>query len=46
MAKILVTHGLPAEGFDLLAGHEVVLPPPLQAMSGTSCSRKSRTRTR
>lgn len=29
MARIIVTHGLPAEGFDLLRGHEVLLPPPL-----------------
>ena len=31
MAKIIVTHGLPAEGFDLLKGHEVVMPPLLAA---------------
>ena len=29
MAKIIVTHGLPAEGFDLLNEHEVLIPPPL-----------------
>lgn len=33
MAKILVTHGLPAEGFDLLEGHEVVIPPPLRSFT-------------
>ena len=33
MAKIIVTHGLPAEGFDLLAGHEVLLPPPLTSFT-------------
>ena len=26
MAKIIVTHGLPAEGFDLLKEHEVIVP--------------------
>ena len=33
MARILVTHGLPAEGFDLLKGHEVVIPPPLKTFT-------------
>lgn len=32
MAKIIVTHGLPEEGFDLLKGHEVILPPLLEAI--------------
>lgn len=32
MAKIIVTHGLPAEGFDLLKDHDVLLPPPLEIM--------------
>ena len=35
MAKIVVTYGVPAEGFSLLAGHEVVIPP-----SGTAFSRE------
>ncbi len=33
MARILITHGLPAEGFDLLHGHDVVLPAPLTAFT-------------
>lgn len=33
MAKIIVTHGLPAEGFDLLSGHEILIPPPLSAFT-------------
>ena len=33
MAKIIVTHGLPKEGFDLLKEHEVVIPPMLQAFT-------------
>ena len=35
MAKIVVTYGVPAEGFSLLAGHEVAIPP-----SGTAFSRE------
>ena len=35
MAKIVVTYGVPAEGFSLLAGHEVVIPP-----SGAAFSRE------
>ena len=31
MAKILITHGVPAEGFSLLAGHELLIPAPLEA---------------
>lgn len=33
MAKILVTHGVPAEGFAALAGHTVIIPAPLAAYS-------------
>lgn len=33
MARIIVTHGLPAEGFELLREHEVVMPPMLQAFT-------------
>ena len=33
MAKIIVTHGLPAEGFDLLRDHEVIIPPPLHSFT-------------
>lgn len=33
MATILVTHGVPAEGFYPLEGHEIILPAPLQAFS-------------
>lgn len=33
MAKILVTHGLPDEGFSLLKDHEVVIAPPLKAFT-------------
>lgn len=33
MAKILVTHGLPEEGFSLLKDHEVMIAPPLKAFS-------------
>ena len=33
MAKIIVTHGLPAEGFDLLSGHEVLIPQLLSAFT-------------
>lgn len=33
MARIIVTHGLPAEGFDLLMEHEVVMPPPLRSFT-------------
>ena len=32
MAKIIVTHGLPSEGFDLLKEHEVILPPLLEVI--------------
>ena len=33
MAKIIVTHGLPAEGFDLLHEHDVIIPPFLTAFT-------------
>ena len=33
MANILVTHGVPAEGFHLLEGHDIVIPAPLAAFS-------------
>ena len=33
MARILITHGVPAEGFALLRAHEVVIPPPGEAYS-------------
>lgn len=33
MAKILITHGLPAEGFSPLAEHELVMPPLLEAFT-------------
>ena len=33
MATILITHGIPAEGFFLLDGHELIIPAPLQAFS-------------
>ena len=33
MATILVTHGIPAEGFRLLEGHTVIMPEPLAAYS-------------
>lgn len=29
MAVILITHGIPAEGFSLLDGHEIIMPAPL-----------------
>lgn len=31
MARILITHGIPAEGFSLLEGHEIIMPEPLAA---------------
>lgn len=31
MATILITHGVPADGFDLLHGHKVLIPAPLTA---------------
>lgn len=33
MATILVTHGIPGDGFSLLEGHEVLMPPLLKAFS-------------
>ena len=33
MATILISHGIPAEGFAALAGHTLIIPPPLQAFS-------------
>jgi len=33
MANILVTHGVPAEGFHLLEGHDIVIPAPIAAFS-------------
>lgn len=31
MATILITHGVPAEGFAMLKGHEIIIPAPLAA---------------
>ena len=46
MATILVTHGIPAEGFSLLSGEKIVIPKPLMqfsqdelADSGSGCGR-------
>ena len=33
MATILVTHGIPAEGFSLLSGEKIVIPKPLMHFS-------------
>ena len=33
MATILITHGIPAEGFRLLDGHRIIMPEPLAAYS-------------
>lgn len=33
MATILVTHGIPAEGFYPLEGHEIIIPEPLKAFT-------------
>ena len=33
MATILITHGIPAEGFAALEGHEILIPAPLTAFS-------------
>lgn len=33
MAKILITHGVPAEGFSILSDHQVVMPAPLTSFS-------------
>lgn len=33
MATILVTHGIPAEGFSLLSGEKIVIPKPLMQFS-------------
>ena len=33
MATILITHGIPAEGFRLLEGHKIIMPAPLAAYS-------------
>lgn len=33
MATILVTHGIPAEGFRALMGHRIIMPEPLEAFS-------------
>lgn len=33
MATILITHGIPTAGIELLAGHEIIMPAPLQAYS-------------
>ena len=34
MAKIVITHGLPIEGFDLLREHEIVIPALLESFTG------------
>lgn len=39
MATIVVTHGVPAEGFDLLQGHTVHIPAPLTAFSREELAR-------
>lgn len=31
MARILITHGVPAAGFSLLEGHDIIMPAPLAA---------------
>lgn len=33
MATILVTHGIPVEGFSLLSGEKIVIPKPLMQFS-------------
>ncbi len=33
MATILITHGIPKEGFHLLEEHRVIMPPPLGAFT-------------
>ena len=33
MARIVITYGVPAEGFETLAGHEVLIPPPGERFS-------------
>lgn len=33
MATILITHGIPAEGFHALAGHKLLIPEPLRAFT-------------
>lgn len=33
MATILMTHGIPREGFEALRGHEIIMPAPLAAYS-------------
>ena len=33
MAKILITHGIPTAGLELLADHELMMPAPLMAYS-------------
>ena len=33
MAMILITHGLPGAGLEMLAGHQLIMPPPLTAFS-------------
>lgn len=33
MAKILITHGAPREGFSAFEGHDVIMPPHLSAFS-------------
>ena len=33
MATILITHGIPTEGLERLAGHEIIIPAPLTAFS-------------
>lgn len=33
MATILVTHGIPAEGFRALSAHQIIIPKPLEAFS-------------
>lgn len=33
MADILITHGIPAEGFSPLASHHILIPPPLSAFT-------------
>ncbi len=33
MAKILITHGVPTAGIEILQGHDIIMPAPLQAYS-------------
>lgn len=43
MAEILITHGIPQEGFSLLKGHRLVIPEPLCAFSEEELIRRIQT---